>query len=64
MQGYKAIDITVGYHFVYYAAQLGHLVQSGIVALSLFEDQNKVESNKLKIRGNDWKTGQFEICLP
>ena len=53
MQGYKAIDITVGYHFVYYAAQLGHLVQSGIVALSLFEDQNKVESNKLKIRGND-----------
>ena len=41
MQGAEAIDLTVGDHFVYYAARLGDFSQSGIVALALFDHKKR-----------------------
>ena len=59
MQGACAIDITDGDRFVYYATPLGDFTQSIIVAIALFEHQNRGEINKLRERGKNWKNSFF-----
>ena len=66
MKRAKAIDITVGDHFVYSSARLGDLTQPILVAIELFEHQNKRESaflnqentvnpdTKSSLRTNSW----------
>ena len=57
MQGYDAIDITVGDHFLYLSSRLVDLNWS-VVSIFL------CESNQLKLRGKLWNIGQFAIGLP
>ena len=64
VQGNEASDITDGDHIVYSAARLCAFPWYVTVAIALFENQNKGESNLIKLRGKHLNTGLFETGLP